>query len=506
MQTYSYHIFYFPFRWSMKGNSRKNFSEQVDLSQIPISSCSRWERMQLDTSAPMDGDVAGGQTEACELFAERQYFYDFVHPVLYDIKGETDPLIYHFERKEPKEKVVKYVICVKGRNYVLKVDAINLNLYATGVGVLSFFLANREESQKDRNSVLTINQFGRRIMPPHAKEFSDSDRTMIASSIALEGLDGMPGVYSDAFDYKLDARGEEERGLNTVWQPARFIENLIADLSAELRVKAVIDDRMLVNCWYANQDLADAVKYNRFSRSFDNGDFWYKYVYVDTPDFETCQEEEMKDSLLKSATYGRWRNFGTLFGVSRYSFVVLTDEGEFNRDVLSMHMRTIYSRMFELVIVQRASMLRFSAEVTKVGALQGVSRREVAYRIGSVYKEYIRFINQVFFRSITSQDQGIELYEFLLKQFNAYDQIKDLDSEIDELYRYATLLVDQKRSENGDKLNFLAAIFLPATVLSGFFGMNPFEGTGHNADMLEQGALIVVVSVIVYYLIMKWRK
>ena len=40
MDYYSYHIFYFPFKWEVEGSEKKLFSEQVDLEHIPVSSYS----------------------------------------------------------------------------------------------------------------------------------------------------------------------------------------------------------------------------------------------------------------------------------------------------------------------------------------------------------------------------------------------------------------------------------------------------------------------------------
>ena len=85
---------------------------------------------------------------------------------------------------------------------------------------------------------------------------------------------------------------------------------------------------------------------------------------------------------------------------------------------------------------------------------------------------YIRFINQIYFRSVTTQDQGIELYEMISKQFDTGHQIKALDGEIDELNRYIDLKINDKRNENGELLNKLAAIFLPPSLIVGIFGMN----------------------------------
>ena len=509
---YSYHIFYFPFRWSLKGDENIRFSEQVNLNRIQVSGDSQWKQVQLDAQVG-PGKETQDTKDACTVFDERQYFFDFVHPVLYDDKKkEQDPLIHHYERLEPQtQEEVKYIICVGKKEYVLRVDAINLNLYSTGVGILSFYLANESEDQQHESAVRGINQFGRRIMPPNSYEFES--RSLLATSITIQGLVGDQDRYKDEFDYKIrpekDSTGKNpQRGLFSVWEPARFILHLIEDLSPDLTVVPVIDDRMLVNCWYGNKELSQQVaEAARDGKdSFVMGNFWYKYVFVDEGREDSCQNKRMKEQLLEKSTYYRWQNKGTLYGVSRYSFVALTNTDFFSREVLSSHMRTIYSRLFELVIIQRASMLRFSGEVTKVSGLAGHKKneREVADRINSLYKEYIRFVNQIYFRDVTAQDQGIELYKMLTAQFESDAQIKDLDEEIGELYQYITLQVDQKRNENGERLNKLAAWCLPATILTGLLGISCNLYTAW--DFWLHTAVIGGVSYIVWEIIRrKWK-
>ena len=502
MDYYSYHIFYFPFKWEVEGSEKKLFSEQVDLEHIPVSSYSMWERVQIDDD--MQCSCLGNTQEQEELFAERQYYFDFVHPVLYDIKNVENSIIHHYERREPKESKVEYLIEVKDRTYVLRLDALNVNLYSTGVGIMSFYLRNERENQKDENSVRDINQFGRRIMPPHCGEFSSDNRSLIAKSIQIVGLNGDTLRYSDSFDYIKGKGSSLKRGFECVWKPALFIKHLIEDLSASLQVTPVIDDRMLVNCWFGDNDLAKEIGNvdKEENVPFAESDFWYKYVYIDNGNDSSCQNTKMKKRLLKESTYYRWQNYGTLYGLSRYSMVALTNIGA--KGFIDVHMRTIYSRMFELVIIQRASMLRFSGEVTKVSALKGKNNKEVAERIASLYKEYIRFVNQIYFRSVTSQDQGIELYEMLLRQFDSVAQIKDLDDEISELHQYISLMIDQRRSENGDWLNWLAAAFLPATLLTGVFGMNSLKDI--DWDFAIQFLLILLVSIYLYRNILKNRR
>ena len=499
MDYYSYHIFYFPFKWEVKGKENEIFSEQVDLDNIPISSHSMWERVQIEDSKYSQQKDTKEQEE---LFAERQYYYDFVHPALYDIKNVKNSIIHHYERREPKESVVEYHIKVKDKTYVLRLDALNVNLYSTGVGIMSFFLKNEKEEQKDENSIRDINQFGRRIMPPHCGEFSQGGRNMLAESIQIIGLLGDKLRYSDSVDYVKGVGTSLKRGFECVWQPAWFIKHLIEDLSSSLRVTPVIDDRMLVNCWYGNDDLATDIKtVDRDGKvPFVYSDLWYKHLFVDNGSYPTCQNEEMKKRLIKESTYCRWQKYGTLYGLSRYSMVALTNTGAIG--FIDVHMRTIYSRMFELVILQRASILRFSGEVTRVSALKGNDNKKLSERIASLYKEYIRFINQIYFRSVTAQDQGIEMYEMLLRQFDSDTQIKDLDEEISELHQYVSLVNDQRRNENGEILNILATIFLPATLLTGVFGMNSFK----DGDLLSFAIQILLIIIITIASIFLFRK
>lgn len=499
---HSYHIFYFPFKWDLPGKDNLLFSEQVDLNRIKINAYSQWERCQLSSDKEIFHDIESKEcVEAQELFAEQQYYFDFVHPVLYDMKDEKHNLIHHYERKEFKDKDhgIEYHIECKNKMYVLAIDAIDLNIYSTGVGVLSFYMANNREDQSDEASVLDINQFGRRIMPPHFGEFNKDKRSMIARSISITGLTHADqNRYFDSFDYDIN-HSTNGLGVKSIWTPTLLISSLIEDLSIDLHTVPVIDDRMFVNCTYINKELCEEVKTS--TSKFIKSDFWYKYLFVDKEDDLSCQNSDMRDKLIEESNYLRWSGYGSIYGISRYSFVVLV-----NADFIVDHMRTIYSRMYELAIVQRASILRFSGEVTKVSSLKGASNKVIAHRINSLYKEYIRFINQIYFRSITSQDQGIEIYRIMMDQLKCKKHTKELDAEINELNQYVIMLIEQRRSNNGEILNVLAAIFLPATVLTGIFGMNPFPYCCDRFDLLIQIGIGLSVSTIFYILLTKWRK
>lgn len=495
----SFHIFFYPFKWKVKGAQEANFSKMIDLSNIVGQPYSSWEHDGM----PVEED-------AKVLYDEQCYYFSFVRDMLYD-SGKPDTLIRHFERKETKgEPGCYYNIEVKGKVYRLALDSINLNFYSTGVGMLTFYLINGV--YKDFQDILNINQYGRRIFPPF---FDDKEcRGQIAKRIWIEGLNGDPARYSEDFNgYTVD----------DAWKPASFILNLIADFQENLEISSVIDDRMFVSCLYQNDEMAkrfyvdtdDSDQYYKMEKDrgekspsefmamkteeFINSDDWYRYLYIDSESSPSCRNYNMRKDLVKRNSYLRWAEMGTLYGATRYSFMALTSCCNFSQIVLSRHIRTIYARMVEIVLIQRMSILKFSEEVNVVSNLKDKSEYMIAIRIGSLYKEYIRFMNQYYFKDVSAQDQGIELYEMLEKQMNIEGAAKDLDNEIGELHGYISLMIEKARNDKADRLNLLAAFFLPPTVIAGLFGMNPLDN--FDFSFWEQLLFIVIITCGTYYLI-----
>lgn len=445
---FSYHIFYFPFKWNVEGLQNVDLSDQIDMSRIVFSLSSKWRR----ATEVFD-------TDASNLYNEKNYYYKFVHKVLYD-NGGKESMIYHFECTGPQkeENDIRYRIKIRNREeaYSLKVDSINLNLYATGVGFLSFYLGNDKENQKSPQDILSINQYGRRIMPPFFADIVKREET--AESLEITGLGDR--LFED-FNYEI----------NDTWKPASFITDLIKEVATNISVEPVVDDRMFVVSWYKNIDLCRLYsgKLDQFLKDGNMDNFWYKFLYVDGKGC-TCQNDNMRYELLKKCTYPRWENWCSLYGVTRYSMVYLANDGA--PDFLFTYFETIYARMAELVLMQRASMLRFSDEVTGVSHLSHKEIEVISKRISSLYKEYIHFVNQVYFREVTAQDQGIELYDMLQKSLKMEEYVKDLDGEISELHQYVSLIDDRDRNKKATLLNNLATFFLPISVITGFWGMN----------------------------------
>lgn len=463
---YSYHIFYFPFKWAKKEVTEGTMTQLTDFSQIRFLNNGKWVRPAVVESQENDGNKTEKNNvshDAQVLYNEKNYYFRFVHDVLYDSGDGNDNLVMHFERKEPQEKDVRYLIKVSGREkpYSLKVDAININLYKTGVGLMSFYLRNDDESQCDTRDILNINQYGRRILPPFWSEVNAEKRQELSEYLEISGL-----------DTEISKEDFKSYTVDEPWTATSMLDSLLKDLTDNLTLTPVIDDRMFVMSLYKNDDmsrlsLSAADAYCNPSSPFS--EFWYKYLFVDTG-WPTCQNDEMMRDLLRAHTYLRWQDWNSLYGVSRYSFVYLTNSGV--PSYLVDYFMTTYARMMEIALVQRASVLCFSNEVTTLTKRGDWTLEKLSEHVDSLNEEYIRFINRMYFKELTSQDQGVELYGMIRQNLDIDSYVEELKDEIEKLHDTISFKVERSRNEKAETLNFMAAILLPVSIVTGFWSMN----------------------------------
>jgi len=80
----------------------------------------------------------------------------------------------------------------------------------------------------------------------------------------------------------------------------------------------------------------------------------------------------------------------------------------------------------------------------------------------------------LYFKEVTAQDQGIELYDKALDILNIKRDIEDLRQEIGSLNGYAFMEQEREEKEEMFKLTKLGTFFLPPTLVAGLLGMNVF--------------------------------
>lgn len=526
----SKHIFLFPFSWEKKTKeSTQAQAPKKEKNTDPLDKISEfhaflgrkhnWEDKEYKIDLPPN-------------YNEFTYFYDFVRKAIFECgdRGDNDQLIKHYKYKLSKD--AKYLIDIKRDkedekkedkpSYELHIEKIYLHVYATGVAILSFHLSNDKYSAL--TDILRINDFGRRIYPQflgNEQPYTNAAKgNFLADSIEITGIENSKEDWTCFEDFSCN--------ISTV-KPFRlpaYIRKLLGNNieeqinSGDLHVSPLIDDRMFVMCWYGNNHLTNTLKrkenethirvkgkkvkhktiIGQHYNYLQNSD-WYRYIFVDNGT-AMCQNSEMLSEINKAHTYPRFADWGTLYGLSRYSFMILTSTGY---NMVVTHLQTMYYQMVVLTLMQRASILKFSREVANISKFKdepGKTKEQIK-RIKNLNREYLRFINQMYFREVTAQEQGIELYDMLQGHCRIERDIKDLNREIDELYQFANMLEDEQRNEEMTKLQRWGAILLIPTLLASFLGMNTSSseyisvlGGTIDKNFLVSIAVIITVTVL----------
>ena len=455
----SYHNFMFPFRFDKLVESIKDkhefyrnnsFDERVKIDNDFKESLEKdnWKYEQFKVDDNLD-------------YNEIVYFHDFVKDSLFNTaeifkEGATS---YYFEKKIKDDS---FELKIKGENkaYYLKLEGINLRLFDTGVGILSFEVENYDYHKVE--DILKINDYGRRVYPQFLGNGFSTEVTkgsFLPESIKVNGI--------------------EERfcALYKEIKIAKYITDILGDsFTTDKRktdknyIQPIIDDRMFVLCWYGDDEFSSSIQKNIEHEN------WYKYTFVDGNGI-MVQDKQMHKDLIEKATYKRWNNYGTFFGITRYSFMCTSTSIETlkknNADFIISHMKTMYFQMVTLLLVQRASILRFSDEITAISDVRG-EENPSPDNISILYKHYLRFVNKLYFKEVTAQDQGIELYDKAIDIMNIKRDIEDLRQEIGALNNYAFFEQEREEKEEMKKLTKLGTLFLPATLVAGLLGMNIF--------------------------------
>lgn len=458
------------------------FTDDVSAANNELTKNGLWQYKTFDVGS------------STENYNEYIYFYDYVRKALYSDKHmDSKQTSYYFEYTHQSGE---YILEVHDKKYLLDIAGISMRTFDTGVGILAIELDNLR--YEDAESILIINDFARRIYPQflgREKGLDDVKNSLLPQGITLV----LDDEIKEGFTYYADMNNISKDATNL----PSFIHRLLGSgfsshkESRKIHIEPIIDDRMFVISMYMNDALSEKMKtYEKDAYAYEEDPFWYKYVFVDGGD-KMCQSKHMTKRLIKETTYDRWVELGTLFGISRYSFVALTGSW-YGKNRLEPHMRTMYFQIFTLLLAYRASILHFSKRVSDL-RLGDLSLQELQAKTADIYKDYINFENNLFFRELTAQEQGIEIYQQALEVMQIEKHIKDLDNEIAELHTYVSMLNEENRNNRLETISKLGAIFLPPSLFAGIYGMNVFN-FNKTPETLSIAFLAMIISAMVGYM------
>jgi hypothetical protein len=158
--------------------------------------------------------------------------------------------------------------------------------------------------------------------------------------------------------------------------------------------------------------------------------------------------------------------------------------------------------------VSRLSVL--SKRDSKTGKLESYESEASVKRIQSFYEHFVEFTHVYWFDEVSPQEQGLELFAMWQTHLRSKELYDEVRQEIRDLVDYATLLGDQKQSENTLRLTRTAGWLGGVGVFAGLMGMNnlPYDkgyldpekvGMPSLAQFSYPGVFLAVVSTVALF-------
>ncbi len=428
MNRYSYHIFMLPFRFTEK---------------LYTPNSTQWDLKKFKISNHMD-------------YNEYTYFHEHIQNILYN-----NDKLKEYEFKLPDNS--EFCIELKDKSkYELILEKVSLHIFEdVKVGILAFHILN--DKYDSFNDILKINEYGRRIYPQFLP-LDAAKSSFLANSIWIE-------PYKDETfeDFTKFCDLIQLTELKCLEIP-KYVRFFLKDFKID-KISPSIDDRMFVVSWALSDKVDNFSQYDgKYGYICDQD--WYKYLFVDGND-ATCKSKVMLEKLLEEHTYDRWIDYGSLFGITRYSLVFLGKKDWFQENVIFYHMQRMYFKMALLALVYRATYLKFSDDVREItDKLNKNDDCEIIGEISDLYADYIKFINKIYFTEVTAQDQGIELFDMLLKHMRIKESIRELEGDFKELFEYVQLKQDDERNKLVENLTIISFLGLIISSIFGYYGIN----------------------------------
>lgn len=486
---YSYHTFLFPFIWNDNGNvCMEEFSS--------ILSKKHWVETSWDEEKIPKKAAGRTQEQAKEDYfldyASYQYFTGAARDVVFNSRGDNVTRVYEFNPDgRPIRNRGQYIITKsydnpeKSERFELNINGIKLNLYNTGVGIITFeleyrgikFVDGRRADSRTMDDVDKINEYGRRINYPYWPGQGKS-HPLVADriKIILNGQKFSEELFlenaktlQDRFDANRDAVS-----LSFVMKPITdLLGGTVTSFETEKKsdkyfIRPCIDDRMFVCCLVCDPKFAERVKGNyskgheyAYLRDCDASvghdertvsSALYRFLFIENS--VSCNSATMRKALLRDSVYDRWINWGTVYGVTHHSLVCVTGLPDVVEDSVINPFITTYIHMARMALVQRASLLALEAEASALAESFAPDRSvniEQLERISKLHEKYVKSQNQILLHEVTAQEQGVELFDMLQKQLYIGRGKQELNSQLQNLYSIANINFDRLQLEAEQK-------------------------------------------------------
>lgn len=494
---FSFHTFYFVFTYN---ETKKEFEKGL-VSKY-------WEELKNDS-----------KEDALNNYQVHQYFYKHAREILgFAGEGSVSTNVYRstlVQKNCSKISIHK----PKGKELLeVALDDIKLYSFDHQIGILSyetrFISENAKNWQDNVKEAKYINEYFRRIFPEYIAETKPEEGSdkkenkkyfcgLQPTSIILTGLNNNVEIIEENNDETYERYLEKKNSLSPV------VYKLFGEEEDNCKIRSVLDDRMFVcsiicSSNYSKYLLEKREKKNKCKIKYGyevdeiRSKDLYELIMIDQPDNCCAQDYMVRKYDFEKALYRRWIDYGTIHGVTNYSIICVTGDVQDVRDTVLNPFLRLYTKMAMIVLLQRASLNSFNTKLSE--CVDKISEEEPSEEslndVSNLSMQFADFQGKYLMPEVTSQIQGIEIYNMLQRQLGIEKNEQNVQRQLNNVYKTLNAKLELSTKAEQEKTDKALAFLAVLAIVSAFTDAGAFF-----RDNIGQPLPWIVLIIIVFVII-----
>lgn len=410
LEAHSLHIFAYP----IKVTCTDGFQDSINSDLVKL----KWSRKKAET-----------WDEIRSEYASQKYRNKNARKIF---DGET-PLCKVYASEKVTQGGYTFNVDCKQKIYKLHIDSMELHMYQEDYAII--FIKALNMDYPELNDIKNINNYGRCMDIPFIPEEKDGE-IICPEQIAIVKDE----IKYAAIEYReiIKAMHIEQKCIDDRYKND-FVTKLFMNFEPEnkqIKVETISDYRSFLISLIKNDALSERLAKDKEGEDKELESEWYAILHADSGS-ATCTNAKMRKELLDQKSYYRWKEYGTVYGVTEYSFVSLTSSNNCEHYIID-NFYYLYMDMISLVLAQKNGIMNLMIDVENIEENFNKSSGKTS-AIQKLQSKYAVWKNQILIAEYTDQEQGIELYNLMQEQMLVFKEKAFLDEKMQMLYEMAVV-------------------------------------------------------------------
>ena len=316
------------------------------------------------------------------------------------------------------------------RSYVLALTEMQIHLFSTGVGLFIYSIANTDPETNTPNDI----------------EYLSRQCSYLKTLIHIKCPDSLSNKFPVLKSFQIE-KELLEKEMRTI-ESEKLVSEYIGSFHHNISINSLLNK--------ASHTFIECIDDNIYSLT-------QGVSKIEETPFKcflgSQASETISFDLMNDTGCIQYVNFNNCFILSKEVNALCTPYID--------HLR----RLVELALLQRHTLITIENDIKLITSSEIKKLNNIFKLAEKTYQKYIRFSNQFNFEQVSERQQLNDFYQDIQNKMNIQRLGDSVGKKINELYQYISIMEGRGQNIKANKLNVLASISIPTSIVIGICGM-----------------------------------